>query len=51
MLVVKDARAGRQGRAGESHPAACPGVATTSYTVHFELPPLVAVRAQTDPGR
>ena len=50
MLVVRDARAaGREGP--ESHPAACPGVATTWCTVHFELPPPVAVRAQTDFGR
>jgi hypothetical protein len=50
MLVVRDARAaGREGPG--SHPAACPGVATTWCTLHFELPPRVAVRAQTDSGR
>ena len=45
MLVVKDARAaGRKDR--PSHPAADPGVATTS-TTHFDMPPRWLAR--TDP--
>ena len=46
LMIVGDARVAD--RAGGNPPAACPGFTTTSCTLHVALPPLVAVRAQTD---
>lgn len=44
LMLVGDARVADRGGPG-ALPAACPGSTTTSCTLHFDLPPLVAVRA------